>query len=271
MSTDEFLEHVQRVTGLESETEARDASLAVLETLGERIGDSQAEELAASLPEGLAEPLTEATPDEAQSFSFDEFVGRVAQRIGVEEFEAIVRARGVFDALNEIGDEDEVADARSQLPGEFDLAFDAGEFRRADEFLGDVRERADLDSTDEASSATTAVLETLGERLSEGEAADLATFLPPELKTPLTEETPKEPPDFPVEEFLERVADRENVGEDEAETHARAVLGVLGEVVGETEFRKARSQLPRAYDALFEDNLSDDDYPSDEDSDSPAE
>lgn len=251
MQPQEFFERVRTTADLDRESAASDATLATLETLGERIGDRQAELLAASLPDELAEPLVDATPDEAAGFSFDEFVGRVAQRTGVEEFEAVVRIRAVLDALTEAADEGEVADARSQLPGEFDLVFDAGEVVRTDEFLEAVRERVDLGSSDEASSATTAVLETLGERLSEGEAADLATFLPPELKAPLTEQTTEEPPDFPVEEFVARVADRGGVGEDEAESHARAILDVLGDVVGESEFQKARTQLPREYDALF--------------------
>ena len=50
-----------------------------------------------------------------------------------------------------------------------------------DEFIGQVQARARLDSRGAAEQATRATLETLGERLSEGAAENLAAQLPHEI------------------------------------------------------------------------------------------
>lgn len=252
MQPDEFFERVRNSGAVESEADAGAATQATLETLGERIGDSQAENLAASLPDELAAPLLEATPDEAESFGLDEFLDRVSNRGGMEGSASLVGVRAVLDALADAADEDEVADAREQLPAEFDLAFEAGEFVSADEFVDGVSGRAGFDSADDARNATTATLETLGERLSEGETTDLATYLPEEFRATITEPSDERPPDFGVEAFVSRIADREGVDEDAAESHAQAVLAVLSDAVADREFRRARTQLPDEYDALFE-------------------
>ena len=47
-----------------------------------------------------------------------------------------------------------------------------------DSFIGEVQNRAELASRGEALSATRATLETLGERLQEGQATNLAAQLP---------------------------------------------------------------------------------------------
>lgn len=252
MQAEEFYERVRTEGKFESQTDVEAIVAATFETLGERIGDSQAEKLAADLPEELAAPLLEATPDEAESFDLDEFLDRVSERAGVEESEALAGVRATFDATRDAADEGELADAREQLPAEFDLAFEAGEFASADEFVGGVGGRAGFDSVDDARNATTATLETLGERVSEGEMADLATYLPPEFAEVATTRSRERPPGFGVEEFVSRVADREGVDEDAAESHARAVLDALSDAVADREFRRARTQLPDEYDALFE-------------------
>lgn len=253
MHSEEFFERVRTAGDLDSDADARDAALATLETLGERIGGSQAEELAADLPDEPADPLVEATPDEAEGFSLDQFVERVADRTGTDGDDALVRVRAVVTALREAASEDEVEDARSQLPDEFDLVFGGGEFVTADEFAERVRQRAGLATAEQARDVALAVVETLGERLSEGEAADLGTYLPGEFREAVTRRSQKEPPEFGYEAFLERTAERAGVAD--AESHAQAVLGVVGvlsEIVGDEEFEKLRSQLPAEYDELFE-------------------
>ena len=47
-----------------------------------------------------------------------------------------------------------------------------------DSFIGEVQNRAELASRGEALSATRATLETLGERIEEGQATNLAAQLP---------------------------------------------------------------------------------------------
>lgn len=101
MQEDDFLDAVRRGTELESTDEAREVTLATLETLGERITDGQAGELAAALPEGLAEPLADPNVGEAEAFDLEEFTGRVAERAGIEKRDVPVHTAAVFDAVAE--------------------------------------------------------------------------------------------------------------------------------------------------------------------------
>lgn len=115
-------------------------------------------------------------------------------------------------------------------------------------FLTLVAEFANTDR-DGAVRATAAVLTTLAEHLSRGEAADLLGRLPPELQPYL--HTPGSPEKFDVREFVRRVADREGVAPPAAERHAAAVFPVLRQAVGEDEFADATAQLPREYGPLL--------------------
>jgi uncharacterized protein (DUF2267 family) len=56
---------------------------------------------------------------------------------------------------------------------------------------------------------------------------------------------------FAVDEFYERVAQREGVGTDEAIRHARAVATVLQTAVTGGELEDVRSQLSNDYEELF--------------------
>ena len=110
---------------------------------------------------------------------------------------------------------------------------------------------ADLARTDRerAERATAAVLGTLAEHLSRGEAADLLERLPPELQGYVY--TPDSAQRFDVREFVRRVAEREGVGVPDAERHAAAVFTVLRQAVGEDEFEDVVSFLPREYGPLL--------------------
>ena len=77
-----------------------------------------------------------------------------------------------------------------------------------------------------AEQAITATLQTLSERLTGGEATDLAAQLPEELKAPL-ERSAEEAERFSLEEFYERVAEREGVDLETARNDASAVMSVL--------------------------------------------
>ena len=120
-----------------------------------------------------------------------------------------------------------------------------------DEFLGQVRHRARLGSRGEAERATRATLETLAERLVDGEARDLAAQLPPELAHFL------QPPDagigtkLTLDEFFETVSMREGVELKKATFHARVVIGVLTEAISQGEIQDVRVQLPAAFAQLF--------------------
>ena len=122
---------------------------------------------------------------------------------------------------------------------------------RYEEFLNEVQHRIGAARLDEARRAITATFSTLCERISGGEAADLADQLPQELKEPLRR-AGEDAEEFSLEELLRRVGERAGVNTDAAYDRAWAVLSVLGEAVSGGELDDARAQLPREFQPLFE-------------------
>jgi uncharacterized protein (DUF2267 family) len=122
-----------------------------------------------------------------------------------------------------------------------------------DEFIKEVQTRGHMESRQEAENATKATLETLGERLAGGEPKDLAAQLPPEVAEYLRYEGEQESNPFSLDEFFERVNDK-NPGVDEprAVYHARVVIAVLQDTVTQGLIDHVRSQLPEEYAPLFE-------------------
>jgi uncharacterized protein (DUF2267 family) len=98
---------------------------------------------------------------------------------------------------------------------------------------------------DQAERATRAVLHTLAERLSVGEARDLAERLPAPLSGWLYTTTGPEP--FRYDEFLRRVAEREGTDVGTAARDARAVFWALGETVGRDEIEDLAAELPHDF------------------------
>lgn len=119
-----------------------------------------------------------------------------------------------------------------------------------DAFLGEAQHRLDVATEGEAVRGTRVVLNTLGERLGEGEAADLAAPLPMEIDRFLTE--PAGGQQFSYQEFLERIADRADIEESEAQYDAQAIVALVGECVQGEEMAQVRAQLPADYEPLFE-------------------
>ena len=101
-----------------------------------------------------------------------------------------------------------------------------------------------------AEQAITATLQTLSERLTGGEATDLAAQLPEELKAPL-ERSAEEAERFSLEEFYERVAEREGVDLETARNHASAVMSVLRLAVTPGQLDDLMAQLPSEFNVLF--------------------
>ena len=121
-----------------------------------------------------------------------------------------------------------------------------------EEFVGEVQHHARLGSQGETMRAIHATLETLGERLHGEEAYNLGAQLPSALGAYLRLAREKE--SFGIDEFFQRVAEREGAGVDlpGAAHHARAVITVLQEAVSAGEIADARAQLPEEWDPLFE-------------------
>ncbi|WP_247728905.1 DUF2267 domain-containing protein [Halovivax limisalsi] len=121
-----------------------------------------------------------------------------------------------------------------------------------DEFIGDVQHRAQLDSREAALSTTRATLTTLSERIQPGQAENVGAQLPEEIGRHL--EKVDEVESFGWDEFVDRVADREQVGSEDREDviyRARVVMEVVDEVIPESSMEKLKDQLPAEYEDLF--------------------
>jgi uncharacterized protein (DUF2267 family) len=124
-----------------------------------------------------------------------------------------------------------------------------------DEFIGQVQHRARLGSRGDAERATRATLETLAERMADGAAQNLAAQLPREIGEHLRRQAPQQTGtgnQFSVDDFFERVTEREGVDQPEAVLHARVVLEVTDEATTGSLMTKVREQFPAEFDRLFE-------------------
>jgi uncharacterized protein (DUF2267 family) len=117
-----------------------------------------------------------------------------------------------------------------------------------DAFIDAVMQGAGIDRGD-AEHAVRATLTTLAERISAGEARDLAALLPPQLAPWLNVDTRSER--FDVDEFLRRIAERSGADEDAALQRARSVFAVLAQTIAPSELDDVASELPRDFDLLL--------------------
>jgi uncharacterized protein (DUF2267 family) len=104
---------------------------------------------------------------------------------------------------------------------------------------------------DRARELIRATLETLAERLTRGEADDLASQLPKPAKEWLNT-GPPEAERFGLDEFIRRVSDRTRVPPEDARAAVRAVFTTLREGVTGGEFKDVMSQLPKEFSQLVE-------------------
>jgi uncharacterized protein (DUF2267 family) len=116
-------------------------------------------------------------------------------------------------------------------------------------FVATVQERGEV-PREEAEHVSCATLRTLSERITQGEAEDLAERLPAELRSCV--DTDHAPEKFHVDEFLRRVSQRAGVDSGHAQHDVEAVLVALFRAVGADEFRDMRAQLPADFDPLLD-------------------
>jgi uncharacterized protein (DUF2267 family) len=109
-------------------------------------------------------------------------------------------------------------------------------------FIDEVAERAGVPEH-QAAALTEATLRTLADRISGGEAADLADRVPDPLR-PFLIKAREAPAAFPFDEFIRRVAGAAGVSGDVAKRGVGAVLQVLHPMVGHREFEEFMAQLP---------------------------
>jgi uncharacterized protein (DUF2267 family) len=113
-----------------------------------------------------------------------------------------------------------------------------------DQLIAIVEREADT-SRAEAEQATRATLQTLAERITKGEARDLAQQLPDELIPWLF--TNRAGQDFDADKFLRRLAAREHLDDDDdatAAAHAAAVFAALRRAIAKSELDDLASELP---------------------------
>jgi uncharacterized protein (DUF2267 family) len=121
------------------------------------------------------------------------------------------------------------------------------------ELVRSVAERSGL-SREESADVTRAVLEGLGEQLSEGEARRLAADLPEQLVEQVPEPRRRRKGAHPVGvgDFIRRVSERTGLKEEEARAGIGAVLATLHEALSEEDYSHLIGQLPSGYTELVE-------------------
>ncbi|MDP9021787.1 MAG: DUF2267 domain-containing protein [Actinomycetota bacterium] len=117
-----------------------------------------------------------------------------------------------------------------------------------DEFIATVQEQGVFDRA-QAVTATRATLQTLAERITGGEATDLASELPQEIAAFVHETAGRDHREaeiFDADEFCRRVASREGdeVDLDTAGQHAAAVMAAVRAAISDGEFSDVLGQLP---------------------------
>jgi uncharacterized protein (DUF2267 family) len=118
------------------------------------------------------------------------------------------------------------------------------------DFIDAVARRAGV-SADQAATITRATLETLADRISGGEAEDLAEQLPEGLDDHLRKTREHAEP-FGLGEFVQRVTARAGVDAVLASAGVRAVLTTLREAVDGDEFEDMVAQLPKEFWEVIE-------------------
>jgi uncharacterized protein (DUF2267 family) len=249
----DLLTSVARAAGIDRDRAER-ATRAVLHTLAERLSVGEARDLAERLPAPLSGWLYTTTGPEP--FRYDEFLRRVAEREGTDVGTAARDARAVFWALGETVGRDEIEDLAAELPHDFaEVVAEArgrhGSAVDADAFIAEVAARAQV-SPEVARRVADAVLETLAERISGGEADDLEAVLPTALRAPLErgKARSREARRLSLDEFLERVGRRLGVPPLLARRHVEAVFGALRESLPDEEWLDVLAELPRDYAAV---------------------
>jgi uncharacterized protein (DUF2267 family) len=125
MHYNEFIGEVQHRLELPTEGEAVRATRVVLTALGERLGAGEAADLAGPLPMEVDRYLTAA--ESGGQFSYQEFLGRVAEGASVDEGDAHFYAQAVVALVADCVPEGEIEQARAQLTDDYDELFEFAE------------------------------------------------------------------------------------------------------------------------------------------------
>ena len=143
MKYKEFLGHVQNRIQADDLSESVRTSRAVLETLGERVTEGEATDIASPLPMEIDRYLLQV--DNGNKVNSDEFIDRVLEKLNYQDLvlmdvyarpaeidrsEAVYRVKAIFDLISEILPGKEMEDIKQQLPKDFESFFAFIEFEK---------------------------------------------------------------------------------------------------------------------------------------------
>lgn len=249
MDTEAFYDNVVQRGDFASEEDARETVRSVLRAFSESVTRGTAEEVAEMLPPDAAEHMLSSEFERADPVAYEEFLDRVSRETGVDRDIAQRKAQAVVTTLSKAMGEHEFDALHSQLTEEYDRIFEV-EAKRADFPLVDaVVAGSDL-TEHQAREAVEATLQTLAERVSLGEAEDVAAYLGEESRWIIDRKEPYAE-DFTVEDFHRRVARRLKVGEKTARERVDAVFDAMGAVVAQPELHAMEQQLPEEYEPVM--------------------
>ncbi|MBE9005592.1 DUF2267 domain-containing protein [Fortiea sp. LEGE XX443] len=119
------------------------------------------------------------------------------------------------------------------------------------EFITHVQSLAQSNSREEAELAARATLETIKERIADSEIQDLAAQLPQELSSYLRGQEPASSQVFNLQEFIERVSEKEKIEPTTTAIHVRAVFAVLQNAINPEKFSQFQGHFTHDYEELF--------------------
>ncbi|AXG09788.1 DUF2267 domain-containing protein [Haloplanus rubicundus] len=124
MTTAAIVDGLRERTDIETEERALEVIEATLRTLAERISHEEGLDIADFLPAALQTWSVDPESWSEGSFSFDEFLSRVAERAGLDsKNQALTYAQAVFEALRVDVTEPELDRMQTQLPASYDTLF----------------------------------------------------------------------------------------------------------------------------------------------------
>jgi uncharacterized protein (DUF2267 family) len=216
---------------------------ATVQALGEQASSRQFHDLVEQLPRELKQ-IAPDIPGGMTQRSVEDFAARVGDLSGVDASEARDDIQAAVATLAETVSYEQLEDLLAEFPPDFLDLLPTGQRRPNEaEFLDRVRQAAGFASMDEAASAIGATLSTLADRITAGQAQDIAVYLPAEFRGHLAG-SPEPATAFDREIFLDRIATAGQTDRATAERYARAVLTAVRETVPQREYADLLDQLP---------------------------
>lgn len=250
--TTDLVQLAREAADFDSDEQAERVVLATLAELGENVSPGEARALAQALPAAQAEALESGTRQDNTPETVREFLDRVAAEADIDRAAVLPKVRSVMAALAEVAGEDELANARDQLPPEYGRIFQVGRPPVTESFVEELELHAAFESDEEARRAARAVLRTLGRRLSRGEASDIGAYLRGDAADWIVPAGSEAAEPFGTRVFVSRVADEAGVDEYTAERYIAAVAETLRDVVPTDELERAGTQLPAEFGAVVD-------------------